>query len=373
MKNKIYISTLFLFPQKVGGAEHYLYNLLKGFVQLNKQNNITLILNKSILKNDVFKYFKQLTLDLKLNRGVYDYLLSYIIPVKKNDLIFSPNYITPLFGYKKITTIHDIQYLHFPQFFSWKKRLWLFFSHYITLKLSHRIICISDYVKNDIINFFGEKYKNKLIVIHNPIDFKRFFNDTNIFQNSLNKKFILSVAAHYPHKNLITLVKAFNLFCESNNEYNLILTGQIAKNLVGGNLDYFHELEQEIIKNEQIILTGFVDDYYLGHLYTHCTLFVFPSRFEGFGMPPVEAMGFGKPVITTKMGSLEEVTMGEAIYVNDPLDIKELCEKIDHVISNITIYTQKAQLKSIEIVNYYKPENIANQYFNLFENIINEK
>lgn len=376
MKNKIYISTLFLFPGKVGGAENYLYNLLKGFVQLNKQKDCILIVNKSIRIHDIFSAFKQIVVDLKVNRGLYDYLLAYLIPVNKNDLIFSPNYVTSLLVFKKIkriTTIHDVQYLHFPQFFSWKKRLWLLLSHYLTLQFSDRVICISQNVKHDIIKFFGEKYRNKLEVIYNPIDFQRFSDCDSTSTDKINNKFILSVAAHYPHKNLITLVKAFNIFCEKNKEYSLILTGQIAKNLVGGNLDYFHELEEEIFKNKQIILTGYVDDSYLGYLYKNCDLFVFPSIFEGFGMPPIEAMGFGKPVITTTMASLKEVTMGEAIYVDDAFDATELSQKIDTVIENLDHYTKYAQLKSTKIVNRYKPESIANQYFTLFEDVMNEK
>lgn len=376
MKNKIYISTLFLFPKKVGGAENYLYNLLKGFIQLKQENDFILIVNDAIKPLNIFSNFKQIRLKLKINRGFYDYLLTYFIRVQKHDCIFSPNYITPLFGFKnikKITTIHDIQYLHFPYFFSWKKRLWLLSSHYITLTLSDQVVCISHNVKNDIIKFFGEKYRNKLTVIYNPIDFQRFISNDDISQNSTNKQFILSVAAHYPHKNLITLVKAFNLFCINNQKYHLILTGQIAKNLVGGNVDYFRELEEEIAKNKRIVLTGYVDDHYLGHLYKNCTLFVFPSIFEGFGMPPIEAMGFGKPVITTRMASLEEVTLGQAIYVDDPWDAKELYLKIDDVISNLDFYTQKAELHSHEIIMNYKPENIATQYFNLFKDMYNEK
>ena len=99
----------------------------------------------------------------------------------------------------------------------------------------------------------------------------------------------------------------------------------------------------------------YVSDEYLGYLYKQCTLFVYPSLFEGFGMPPVEAMGFGKPTITTKCGSLKEVTLNKAIYINNPTDPNELALLMETTLENlINQHAEKhsiASLISAEINN----------------------
>lgn len=375
MNKNIYISGLFLYPGKVGGAENYFYNLLKG-INKSDYKEICLVLNKHInYTEEVLKSFDKISLNVKYNRGFYDYLLKLFLPKsKKAHLIFSPNYITPFgCGVLKVTTIHDVQYLHYPEYFSWKKRLWLYISHFYTLNRADRIICISENVKNDLLNFFGNKYSDKLEVIYNPIDFSRFESNTEVLEISTNTKYILSVAAQYPHKNLITLVRAFNILSMDYPEYKLVLVGQLAKNLIGGNLLYQNELNQEIEKNKSIIVTGYLKDNALGQLYRGCDFFIFPSLFEGFGMPPVEAMGMGKPVITTRKASLEEVTLGKALYVDDPLKHESFYETMKDVMENLSKYTLEAQANRFLILDKYNPIKISSEYISLFQKVINEK
>jgi glycosyltransferase involved in cell wall biosynthesis len=371
---KIFISGLFLYPSKVGGAENYFYNLLKGLYKLKNfdKKNIKILINKNIKNYDpILNQYEKIYVNIKTNRGIYDYLLGVFFKnMSQEDLIFSPNYITSIYPFKahKVTTIHDVQYLYYPEFFSWKKRQWLYLSHKWTLEHANKIVCISNSVKKDILNFFGEKYENKLQVIYNPIDFTRFSNKLN--ERIVKDKYILSVAAQYPHKNLLTLIKAFNLL---NKElgYKLVLTGQIGKNLIGNYEDYYKTLNKEIEKNKNnIIVTGYVNDEILGNLYKNCDLFVFPSLFEGFGMPPVEAMGLGKPTITTNQASLKEVTIGKAIYIHDPYDYQELANLIERVILNIEEYNNKFNQIKYEIRKKYDLLNIAEQYYLTFNKVL---
>ncbi|MDD5053078.1 MAG: glycosyltransferase family 1 protein [Sulfuricurvum sp.] len=375
MNKNIFISGLFLYPGKVGGAENYFYNLLKG-INKNDYKEISLVLNKHInYTEEVLKSFDKISLNVKYNRGFYDYLLKFFLPKsKKAQLIFSPNYITPFgFGLLKVTTIHDVQYLHYPEYFSLRKRLWLYISHFYTLNRADRVICISENVKNDLLNFFGNKYKHKLKVIYNPIDFNRFETSNEASDTVTDEKYILSVAAQYPHKNLITLVRAFNKLSLVYPKYKLVLVGQLAKNLIGGNLLYQKELNQEVEKNINIIVVGYVSDQFLGKLYQKCDFFVFPSVFEGFGMPPVEAMGMGKPVITTRKASLEEVTLGNAVYVDTPLNDESFYMAMMDVIVNLNEYTLKAQRNKYSILEKYNPINIASQYLAIFYEVLYEK
>jgi len=365
---KILVSGLFLYEGKVGGAEFFFKNLLSGLSHLNL--DIHLLVNQ----HDTYTYPEKVSKNkrsilLKFNRGLYDYLLSFFVN-DDADIVLSPNYITPLFSRKiKVTVIHDVQYLSLPHNFSFIKRLWLFIAHLWTLYSADAIVCISDNVRNDIISKFGIKHLQKLHVIHNPIDFSRFKDFNKSSKTSLDSPFILSVAAQYPHKNLLSLIKAFRYLKKSYPDkfnYKLVLAGQFSDLLVGGNYDYFSSIQHEISTCSDIIVTGYVSDSDLGYFYENCDFFIFPSIFEGFGMPPVEAMGFGKPVITTRAASIPEVTQYNAIYLDDPFNVADFASKIFDVSSNLDYYKDIFVRHKSNIINAYDPTLIAKKYEKLF-------
>lgn len=373
---KTLISGMFLYPQKVGGAEQYFNNLLEGFSKIDASDNIDLILNRACegLYANYEAEFNVKYIPVKYNRAVYDYLLHFLAARKTDyDIIFSPNYITPFHLFKKkkyVTTILDLQYLHYPQFFSKLKRKFQYFSHLYTLNTADAVVCISDFVKEDIVRFFGEKFRKKLNVIHIPVNFDKLNSGISAESITHGAPFILSVAAHYPHKNLLTLVEAFNRLTNVLPEVKLILVGQLSCNLVGGDYGaYGKQLQAEVVKNRNIVVTGYIPDETLASLYQQCRLFVFPSLFEGFGMPPAEAMALGKPVITTRCGSLEEVTIKSATYINDPLDAEELSSLIRQCYQNGAM--RKEDLYSIgkAVRKKYAPERIAEEYLQLFEKL----
>ena len=375
--NHTLITGLFVYPGRVGGAEAYFNNLLSGFVELGIQNRFRLLLNQA-LRDQYHPIIHQYEIDfieLKQNRVLYDSTLPfmYTIPPKYR-LIFSPNYVSTWKGLAGkrtcVTTIHDLQYQHFPQFFSSKKRKWLYWAHINTLKASKKVVCISEFVKNDICRIYGEKYRDKLVVIPNPIDFPQANKVKKEHSYSYPSPYILSVAAHYPHKNTLTLVRAFNLFNQQYPTVKLILTGQLSKQLVGGNYEnYGAQLQDLFAQNPNILTTGYVSSEELAYLYQNCSLFVFPSLFEGFGMPPVEAMGVGKPVITSRCGSLEEVTLGQAIYLDQPEDDQELAGKMIACYENLATQQAQAAEKADPIRKTYAVETIAQAYANLFDSL----
>lgn len=217
---------------------------------------------------------------------------------------------------------------------------------------------------------YGEKYRNKLKVIPNPIDFAQLTSPQKQSSYSYPSPYILSVAAHYPHKNTSTLIRAFQLFSQRFPEVKLVLTGQLSDKLVGGNYErYGAQLRDLFAQNPNIVTTGYVPSEELAHLYTHCSLFVFPSLFEGFGMPPVEAMGVGKPVITSRCGSLEEVTLGQATYLDHPEDEQELADKMIACFENLAAKQREAVGKATFIQKAYSVKTVAQAYANLFESL----
>ena len=128
------------------------------------------------------------------------------------------------------------------------------------------------------------------------------------------------VSSLLPHKNITTLLDVMKRIKDE----NIDLPKQLIVSGVGGkSREPLTEKIKEFGLEDNIQLTPFIENNERNALYKHCKAFLFPSVFEGFGMPPIEAMMFGTPVVTTRKTSIEEVTLGKADYVNDPYDVKE--------------------------------------------------
>ena len=355
------IDLLWLRPGKVGGTEYYIRNLLDGFASLNEKFLFVLLVSKDnadtfrhYVKDDRFKL-----LEANINSGniakriIWQNLFQNRF-LRKHGLkrCFEPVYCKPWLNGKIDYTcvIHDLQAYHYPEYhplheviysrICWKMDMWN----------AAQIIAISDWVRKDI----EEKYKrNDIQVIYNPIvvkendivDFKELKSKYNIEKNG----FFYTIGQMIPHKNIETLINVMDRIVHDGYPLpdKLLITG-----INGSAKKDITKLIDSKGLNENVILTGYIDDLHRNTLYKFCKVFLFPSVFEGFGMPPVEAMLFGTTVITTKRTSIPEVTQGKAVYVDDPYNEGEWIEKI-----------MKAENHSNELdFVVYQPKQIANQY-----------
>lgn len=375
----IYLSAHFLDPGRVGGAEHMLTNLINGFSRVNdtfavlssSELQINQEIKQTILASDKIKLLCKNFLGPRFIQEQ----LCFLALNSTSDAIVFPNYFTPpyiprRFG-KIITVIHDLQYLHYPNNFSFLKRIWLYLSHQISLRRADHIVAISQCVRDDLIRFYGPQFSKKISVIHNPISWERFSRRTG-FCPLDGSPYILSVAAQYPHKNLITLIRAFSLITNKFPDHKLVLIGQLHSGLKGvtsEGLD-LKGVIKDLKLSDKVHVLGYIDTDLLGEYYRNADIFVFPSVFEGFGMPPVEAMGFGCPTIVSKLTSLPEVTMGMASYIESPLSPVEWSAKIDQILTNRDAFSLSFdQVKKIR--STYSPENISLQYMDLISTLLN--
>lgn len=375
---RIGIDALFIRPGKVGGTESYLRNLIKGFEQIDDKNEYFILTTKSneysfsFLKNNFHKIICDINGENQIRRVIYTNLfLPSILSKLKLDILFFPTYIRPVYRLKNIITIsniHDIQYKHFPQYFSLLQKITFNLFYRLSLKKSDSIICISNFVLNDLIKEFPDMNKEKYKVIYNPIDFDKFDIIQSAPQEVLEKKFklkskkyILSVASLLPHKNILTLIDAFCIYKKFNdNDIKLVLVGVKEKstNLI------MDKIKQNNIANE-VVIPGFIQDEELSLLYNNASLFISTSLFEGFGMPPVEAMYKKIPTITTKCASLPEVTLEKATYYDNPKDSNELANTIKMTLS-LDLSENELNEVSIEIKNKYALKHISTEYNNHF-------
>lgn len=363
---KIAIDLLWVRPQKVGGTESYIRNLMDGFTDLENNYEFWLLVSKD--NCSTFEHYKKdrrfhiHVCDVKsnnVNKRIIWQNLHLGKEIKKLGLkfCFEPYYCKPILGTHGIdfiTTIHDLQALHYPEYFSKSKVLWMKFSWWNAIRTSKYIVTISEFVKNDVTKYYKNNL-SKIRTIYNPIlvdqDEVKPFSEIKEKYSIEDNEYYFTVSSLLPHKNIETIIKVFNIIKEKNLELpcNLVISG------VGGkSREKLERLISEYELRENVKLTDFIDNAERNTLYKHCRAFLFPSVFEGFGMPPIEAMFFHKPVICTKKTCLEEVTQGKANYVEDPFCVDEWIEKMEVCVTRDINFER------------YNVLNISQEYLDLF-------
>ena len=326
---RLLLSAHFVYAGRVGGAEQMLYNLATGMAALDATTTTLLCgdgRNLAAGFRGELASWKRVHLRetggtgtrfIAEQRACLDRSLSA-------DAILFPNYYLPPVTPRRLgrtgIVLHDLQYRHFPAYFTRKKQAWLRASQTWSIARADRVFVISDFVRRDVLRCFGERHAAKLVVAPNPISWANLDAAEKQERRPLDAPYILSVAAQYAHKNLETLIRAFGELAAHNTEIGLVLCGQdqAALHGVGGVKVGLRPLIEQLGLAGRVTLTGYVSDAFLGRWYRHAALFAFPSVFEGFGMPPVEALGFGLPVLTTGLTALPETTLGLAHTVADP-------------------------------------------------------
>lgn len=331
---KIAIDLLWLRPGKVGGTEFFVRNLLDGMLTLQETYSVVLLVSKdNVYTFDKYRQdarFELLVANIE-SASIAKRTLWQIFNqnrfLRKNRLrhCFVPVYCRPFTngGIQYINTIHDIQVYHYPQYHPLHEVIYTKLCWWVDFHLSNKLVGITEYVKEDIV----EHYKideHKIDVIPNPIvvNFDDAVSSEEIEEkwNVKEGEYFYTVSQMIPHKNIETLLKVMKQI----NEQKLQLPNKLLLSGINGNAtNDIQRLIKEYNIENNVILTGFVSNEERNGLYKHCRAFLFPSIFEGFGMPPVEAMALGTKVITTKRTSIPEVTQNHAIYVENPFDSEE--------------------------------------------------
>lgn len=222
-----------------------------------------------------------------------------------------------LFYSKQIVTIHDMSYKVNPKWFSKRFYIWYNFLIPQLAKNSLKILTVSNSSKSDIIKFLKIKHDN-IYVIYNS----SYLNTNNNFEHIEKEKYILSVSSFDPRKNLVNLIAAFK---KLNTNIKLVIVGF-------KNNKFEFELNEKSL-NTNIINKGYVSDNELSSLLNNAEAFVYLSFYEGFGLPPLEAMCIGCPVIVSDIAAHREVCGNAAIYVN-PYDVEDIKINLYNVLSN---------------------------------------
>ncbi|MGR3292445.1 MAG: glycosyltransferase [Candidatus Scalindua sp.] len=265
-----------------------------------------------------------------------------------------------------IITVHDIAYVRFPDLLNksrqiYKKRILKF-----SIEKADIIVACSFSTKRDIIEYYGIK-KEKIKVVHLGVE-SRFCPISNVeeyrVKNKLPSKIILNVGTLEPRKNVVSLIKAFKKLREKGFEdYKLVIAGDkgwLYKQI-------FEEVEDSDLKKE-ILFLGVVSDGDLPMLYNCADIFVYPSLYEGFGLPPLEAMACGIPVITSNTSSLPEV-IGDAGIMVDPTDVTSLCENMYNLLKDRGLWYHMSS-KGLERSKLFSWDNTAKQILKIYDEVL---
>jgi len=257
----------------------------------------------------------------------------------KVDLFHAPHYVvSPLVGCPVVVTIHDCIHLRFPQYLP-NRIAHLYAKTFMAIGANRakRIITVSQASKDDIQHYLHAP-ASKIEVIHNGLD-ARYHSAPDEGAVSqvrerflLNAPFILYAGNIKPHKNVERLIDAFALLRQDGHQDLKLL-------IIGDELSKYPGLRRLVHRHHlhaHVRFFGFVPDATLAALYKLASIFVFPSLFEGFGFPPLEAMASGTPVITSNVSSLPEV-VGEAAILVDPHDPAAIAAAMARVLSEPTL------------------------------------
>jgi glycosyltransferase involved in cell wall biosynthesis len=355
--------------QIYGGISRYFIELMKN---IENDNGIKYDLSLRYSNNHYLNeyndlkykpFFKNFTFRGKyrliniLNKNISKKLL-----IKRDYDIFHPTYYDPYFlnilnNKPLVLTIYDMIHEIYPEMFSSKdetsKRKKLL------AQKATKIIAISENTKKDIIRFFNiDEKKIEVIYLANSINPSKSIDDINI---DLPKKYILFVGSRSIYKNFNLFIEAISPLLIEDIELNVVCVG-------GGN---FKEMEKEKFKKLNIINKIFqyaANDYILAYLYQKAIAFVFPSLYEGFGIPILEAFSCGCPVIASDASSLPEVAGDAAIYFN-PKDKLSILDSIQQVIYKKDLRKQLLN-KGYQRIKQFTWKKTAHQTKKLYEGIL---
>lgn len=363
------------------GIGKYTYNLIKALLHEDKKNHYILYFNffrkaeerKSII-HDLVKDSKA-SYDVNISTlpaAWKEFLSQTYLPLnylykEKVDVFHSPFFSgIPRVGFGKMAvTIHDLVFLKFPEHRGTKLSNYYLKRTKFALKNCQKIIAVSEATKNDLIELLKVD-PNQIKVIHEGLN--ENFKDYRPKKNdlSLPSKYILSVCTLEPRKNLIRLIRAYSLLPNQiKNKYKLVLIGKNGWN----NNELFQTINDLNLKGN-IILPGYVEDSKLPDYYSNASVFVYPSLYEGFGLPPLEAMACGVPVITSNISSLPEVVAKAGLLVN-PYQEEQISKGIRTILSSPGLQKKMVQKGKIQ-AHKFQWTKAAQKTIQIYEEIKNK-
>jgi glycosyltransferase involved in cell wall biosynthesis len=326
-----------------GGNETYIRNLVKALAEIDERNHYTLYLanaraavewRNGFIKRHANFEIRSLPPPTPLVR--VPVALAFELRLRPVDLLHVQYTAPPFCPVPVIATIHDLAFEHLPQTFTRRGSLQMKLTVRSTAKKAARIATVSEYSRQDLLRTY-KLPPEKVVVTYNGVESRFTFQPNSADEAErirrrfgIDRDYILAVGSLQPRKNLVRLIRVYARLRAEQEKFKHQLV------IVGRQLWLADEIFDEVKKQpwaEDVILTGYVADEDLPALYRAAAAFVYPSIFEGFGLPPLEAMACGTPVITSNTSSLPEV-VGDAAVLIDPYDEQKLANALLRIVND---------------------------------------
>jgi len=359
------------------GLGRYTEKLIENLERLDHENEYFVFLRKANF--DDYKpqnsKFKKVLADYRWYSLSEQIKLPRLLKRYNLDLVHFPHFNVPLFYRGKfIVTIHDLILLHFPTVRSSTLSPFIFWLKFLLYRIviksaiyrSRKIIAVSEFTKKDILENYKKIPSEKILVTYEACDgdfLQSPYEDSKILERyGIIKPYVVYVGNAYPHKNLERLVLAFSDVSREKKNLKLALVG---------NEDYFYRRIKNLVKDkkiENIVFAGYVPDHDLDTVYFNAELFVWPSLYEGFGLPPLEAMAGGIPVVSSNHPCMKEI-LGRSAYYFNGRKKEEIAEAIKKVLGDEELRNDLIR-NGYEQVKKYDWKQTAEQTLGLYKKVL---
>ena len=323
----------------LGGNESYATNLIEALARIDSSNHYTLYVTRKQAVERFSNRWPNFTVRTTLPHSPFIRIpvtLSAELRRNRVDVLHVQFTAPPVAPCPVVVSIHDLSFEHLPQTFKRRSRMQLRMTVRRSARKAAHIIALSNHAREDIIATYNINPRNVTVTsLAAPEHFAPVTDDNELQRVQqtyrIDGQYVLSVGSIQPRKNLTRLLQAYSLLRRNSPEVKL------PKLVVAGKYAWLFEETLRTIEqlglSDSVIMTGYVPEADLPALYSGALCFVYPSYFEGFGLPPLEAMKCGTPVIVGNRTSVPEV-VGDAAVLFDPFDVPDIASMIKKVISD---------------------------------------
>jgi glycosyltransferase involved in cell wall biosynthesis len=395
---KIGVDIRVLMDEYYSGVSEYAANLLNAIFVLDKDDEYKLFYNsRHNLDNRLSSWNRDnaKVVGTQISNKIFNYFYQKIFSYPKiNKVLGGVNvFWSPHFNFtslskntKRVITVHDLSFLRYPEFFSARKNIW----HKALgvkkiLKEADKIIAVSENTKHDIVELVGIAPEKVQVIYSGNNAVRRELNDNEktifesgakdfLIKNKLNGRLALYLGTIEPRKNIIGLIQAYNMLRDKDEANGVKKFSDLKLVLAGANgwkNKKIYKIWQESPYKNDIIFLGYINLREKDILYKASSVFVYPSYYEGFGFPPLEAMTYGLPVICSNISSLPEVVGGAALMIN-PFEVGEIADALEIILSDEPL-RQSFIKKGYERARMFTWEKTAQEYLKVFKELHDKK
>jgi glycosyltransferase involved in cell wall biosynthesis len=324
---RIGVNALYLIPGGVGGTEIYLREVLAALARIDAVNEYFVFTNletgSDLVPKQANFHWKPQAVHARFRpaRILWEQI---VLPLEASryrlDVLFNPGFTAPILATCPcVTVFHDLQHKRHPEHFRWFDLPFWRFLLWASAHRSRKLIAVSEATRDDLLRFY-RLTADQIAVIPHGVEPAFFALDRTKIE-----RYLLCVSTLHPHKNLDRLIRAY---ARKRHGFRLVLAG-----MRGFHTAVLDQLIAELGLGESVQLTGWIPREDLYRLYERAHAFIYPSTFEGFGMPVLEAMAAGIPIACSDIPPLREVA-GDAVLYFDPLNDDAIAAAIDRIMTN---------------------------------------